>query len=153
MCLTCLGVAWSSLVTYKHVIRDTLIEGISTVNSDYISQCSHWEVFFKDFNLQESQYLSTFYFKMTLLKTPYLVSLYKDAHTYSDRENPSIEFWVVVLYYFLPAPVWNHAREFPPGLNDPIDLRKMDIVSRKYATKKCAYFYSGNLEGKRPNYD
>jgi hypothetical protein len=29
----------------------------------------------------------------------------------------------------------------------------MDIVSRRSVTKQSTYFYSSNLEGKRPNYD
>jgi hypothetical protein len=90
---------------------------------------------------------------MTLLKTPQLASLYKDARDYPDRENPSIEFWVAILYHFLPAPRWNHAREFAPVLEDPQDLRRMDVVSRKFVAKNSRYYYSGILEGKRHSYD
>jgi hypothetical protein len=90
---------------------------------------------------------------MTLLKTPHLRSLYRDANFYPNRENPSIEFWVAVIYHFLEAPRWNHVREFAPVLDDAKDLRKMDIALRKFVTENSTYFYSGILEGKRPKYD
>jgi hypothetical protein len=50
-------------------------------------------------------------------------------------------------------PLFALSREFAPVLDDPSDLRKMDIVLRKFDKKKSFYFYSGILEGKRPKYD